>query len=65
MAGLSKQYWAPLIVPGFTESQLEACVQWFINLEKYGKTIADNTYMIFELFCTVGRSNARPIEFHS
>ncbi|KAL3587315.1 hypothetical protein FPOAC2_14066 [Fusarium poae] len=52
MSGLSKQYWAPMIVPEFTEKQLEDCVQWFTDLDNYGKTIADNTYMIFELFCT-------------
>ncbi|KAM0378381.1 hypothetical protein ACHAPY_006069 [Fusarium culmorum] len=52
MSGLSKQYWAPMIVPEFTEKQLEDCVRWFTDLDNYGKTIADNTYMIFELFCT-------------
>ncbi|KAF4873584.1 FAD-linked oxidoreductase [Colletotrichum siamense] len=52
MSGTSKQYWAPMIVPEFSERQLEDCVQWFTDLDKHGKTISDNTYMIFELFCT-------------
>lgn len=47
-----------MIVPEFTEKQLEDCVQWFTDLDNYGKTIADNTYMIFELFCTVSRLGA-------
>lgn len=28
-------------------------MKWFSELEKYGRSIAENTYMVYELFCTV------------
>jgi hypothetical protein len=44
-----------MVVPGFTEDQLQTCVKWFKDLSNRGDSIADNTFMVFELFCTVCR----------
>lgn len=53
MSGKSIQFLTSTIVPSFNEAQLETCVRWFADLENHNKTIAENTYMVFELFCTV------------
>ncbi|KAJ3537009.1 hypothetical protein NM208_g6487 [Fusarium decemcellulare] len=55
LIGTSRQYWAPIIVPEFSASQLETCVKWFKDLETHGKSIGENTYMVYELFCTTTR----------
>lgn len=52
ISGTTYQFWAPSIVPGFTPTSIKNCVEWYNGLEKAGKSIAECTYMVFELFCT-------------
>jgi hypothetical protein len=53
MSGHSQQYSNPMVVPEFTEDQVHTCAKWFSDLAKRGDSIAENTFMVFELFVTV------------
>ncbi|KAH7308908.1 FAD binding domain-containing protein [Stachybotrys elegans] len=52
LIGTSRQNWATIIVPEFSVSQIQHSAQWFKDLGTHGNSIAQNTYMIYELFCT-------------
>lgn len=55
ISGRSQQYFNPIVVPEFTEDQVQTCAKWFSDLGNRGDSIADNTFMVFELFVTVCR----------
>lgn len=47
------QYWAPFVLPDITKEVVIKSVKWVEGLKNIDEAIADSTYLIFEVFCTV------------
>jgi hypothetical protein len=47
------QYWAPFVLPDITKEVVIKSVKWVEALKDIDEAVADSTYLIFEVFCTV------------
>ncbi|CEJ86181.1 hypothetical protein VHEMI04031 [[Torrubiella] hemipterigena] len=52
LKGTAQQYSSPMIIDALSERQVSKCLDWFQDLGDSDTTVAENTFMIFEMFCT-------------
>lgn len=55
MKGTIAQFWAPFVLQDITKETVMKSVNWVEGLEKIDKALAESTYLIFEVLCTVSQ----------
>lgn len=51
--GTLKQYWAPMLLHGISKEMILNAVNWNEEIQRTNSSVGDNTYLIFELLCSV------------